>query len=97
MHWYIGMEIVCIKTHPAGIIKEGDNFVIKGLTKFHCHDYIDIDVGIKSHTYNACFCGIPINKSDIWWFKEMRFAPKQYLTESESAVKELLKEMEVKI
>jgi len=49
--WHIGQDIVCIKSHSHGAVKEGDVYVIQGLKQSCC--MVSIDVGIRS-TANLC-------------------------------------------
>lgn len=81
MNWHIGMDIVCIKTHSKGLIKEGDIFTIESLRQGCCS--IQIDIGIND-TDEACNyttictdCGGIINNgsSSTLWFHECLFAP----------------------
>jgi hypothetical protein len=97
MNWHIGQEIVCIKTHPEGIVKRGKIYTIKGLTESQCKcQGVQIDVGA---TYDSKFytgrsqcldCGwLSSVPSEVWWFSERRFAPLEY---NQDAINELLEE-----
>ena len=78
MKWYIGQEIVCIKTHSKGIVKKGESYFIKGLQKANCTcGYIEIDVGIQKFSHQYCKrCGFRKPEPTlIFWFNESLFAP----------------------
>lgn len=78
MSWYIGQEIICIKSHSCGIIKRGQTFIIKGLSSSRCKcSYILIDIGIVSKTgVGECTnCNQVYRQDDIWWLREELFSP----------------------
>jgi len=81
--WYIGQEIVCIRTHSRGIVKSGQIYKIVGLStsKCKCSNLTLIDVGIRNIA-DFVKCGIcHINYrelSDAWWLHEILFAPLEY-------------------
>jgi hypothetical protein len=80
MKWYIGQEIVCIKTHSQGAVKSGEIYTIKALSSCKCN-LIMIDVGIKSidGKYGRCaLCGIIYPLFDAWLISERLFAPLEY-------------------
>ena len=93
MSWYIGQEIVCIKTHSQGVVKRGQIYTIKGLRNGICEcSPVQIDVGIKAKAaFDTCNdCGVEVlTTSEIWWFHESLFAPLEY---NQEAIDELLKE-----
>lgn len=91
MNWYIGQEIVCIKTHSSNLIKEGEVFTIRALDKKCCQ--ITIDVGI-SNEYDLMRCVICRNvykTQGNCLFGERLFAPLDTLTDI-TEIEELLKE-----
>jgi hypothetical protein len=81
--WYIGQQIVCIRTHSRGIVKSGEIYKIVGLStsKCKCVNSTLIDVGIKA-TADFGKCGICHTKyqkvRDAWWLHEILFAPLEY-------------------
>jgi hypothetical protein len=97
MNWYIGQEIICVKTHSKGIVKKGQTFVIKSLKKCPCKcaDVL-IDVGTNSGndpqvgTLVECrVCRTEYFKDTaIWWLHPCLFAPLEYDTK---AIEELIK------
>jgi len=91
--WYIGQEIVCIKTHSKNKIKRGQIFIIKGLRKSECKcNEIEIDVGIPTEGgYCKCLrCGYKAkHRVSAWWFSETNFAPLEY---NANAIKELIEQ-----
>lgn len=91
MNWYIGQEIVCIKTHSTGVIKEGQVFVIKGLRAAPCEHYeCMIDVGVTSYNLllTCNYCGKTENNHGTFWFGNQLFAPLQDLTKQISELLE---------
>jgi len=81
--WYIGQEIVCIRTHSRGIVKSGEIYKIVGLStsKCKCSNSTLIDVGIKpiSNFGKCAICYIRYEKGiDAWWLHEILFAPLEY-------------------
>ena len=87
-NWYIGQDIVCIKTHPEGLVKEGEIYTIKALCKC-CN--INIQVGVKSPTgLSYCiYCDKNFYPDTYQWFSEIRFAPLDTLTDI-SEIEEIL-------
>lgn len=81
--FYIGQEVVCIKTHSDKIVKEGEVFTIQGLKQFKCNCGIGIDVGFKEIRtaifFNCCgSCNIsytPKINDGIWWISSELFKP----------------------
>ncbi len=99
MNWYIGQEIVAIRTHSQRLIIRGRTYKIKQLqiTPCKCNN-VDIDVGIP-HTYNGIvecnMCGIKYSSNGHTWIDERNFAP---LDQDISELTEILeKENVVKI
>lgn len=85
MNWYIGQEIVCIKTHSLGLIKEGEIYIINGLANGCCD--VKIDVGIQGqYAHYSCHkCSkrnIPKPFSN-YVFSETLFAPLMDISELE--------------
>ena len=80
MSWYIGQDVVCIKTHSKGIVKEGEIFNIIGLQKICCG--INLDVGIKTD-FDAinCGCGKYQIANGVYWLGEVLFSPLDSLTD----------------
>ena len=92
-NWYIGQDIVCIKTHSQGVVKEGNVYTIKSLSGALCKcSHVMIDVGIKQD-YELGECpnckthNIPLN--GIMWIYEALFAPLDTLTDI-SEIEEIL-------
>lgn len=79
MKWYIGQEIVCIKTHTQGVFKKGETYTIKGIIE-RCGCGVLLDIGFKATNYigenvKCPDCGGIYLKSSIWYFKSTSFAP----------------------
>lgn len=78
--FYIGQDVVCIKTHSMGIVKEGDVYNIKELRKGCCD--VQIHVGLLTDTkYTRCFCGKLELGNGIIWFSESLFKPLDELSD----------------
>ena len=82
MNWYIGQEIVAIRTHNDNLYKRGQDFIIKGLSLTTCRcNYVLIDVGIPYdyEKFAGCMkcdkCGCTCNVNGFYLFHENRFAP----------------------
>lgn len=84
MNWYIGQEIVCVKTHPERVVKESKIYTIKALRTSACKcKEVKIDVGafVESgygiYTHVCSTCGSKYNKGvdRTWWLSETRFRP----------------------
>lgn len=93
MNWYIGQEIVCVRSQSQGYLKRGQVFTIKGLRDSFCNcKIVLIDVGIREkNSHNLCgICNIKsFGQMDIGWFAESFFAPLEY---NQDAINELLEE-----
>ena len=101
MNWYIGQEIVCIKTHSQGVVVKGKVYTIQGLKQGCCE--VDIHVGIftKLEDWQIWFlsscdrCGHCEDSGldSTHWLSETIFAPLEY---DSQAIEELL-QIEVKL
>ena len=88
--FFIGQDIVCVKTHSMGIVKEGRVYSINSLRKGCCE--IDIDVGIRKQGHvSVCDCG-DREKTDIWWLSERLFKPLDELSDISELLEVLNKE-----
>ena len=94
MNWYIGQEIVCIKTHSQGYVKRGQTFTIRGLRLSNCIcNNVEIDVGIncphKKRFHNCTGCKTRTQEMPYGarWFSQSLFAPLEY---NQEAIDELL-------
>lgn len=92
----IGQKVVCIKTHPFGYVKEGEEFTIKDIMKECCH--ILLDVGIpEENLLRECTCGKHHKTDGRMWLGSFRFAPLSEMEEAAEAVNHLLEEITVKV
>jgi len=98
MNWYIGQDIVAVVSHPNGLFKKGDLFVIHAISLFPCKcRRVTLDVGIRRSIKMQCdTCGvgkdgIGINTHGVAWCGENRFAPLDSFVNSEE-IAELLEE-----
>lgn len=85
MNWYIGQEIVCVKSHSEKAVVKGKVYTIKSLEKRCC--FMGIDVGIIDpnnyiNDYGICrSCGGKLKvfkNGNKWWFSEQLFTPIEY-------------------
>lgn len=80
MNWYIGQDIVCIKTSSDGVVVKNKVYTICRLRNSCCKcNDIEIDVGLRSDKqFISCIaCGtwmIP-SKDGINWKSDALFAP----------------------
>ena len=81
MKWYIGQDVVCIKTHSSNVVKKDNVYTIQGLQKGCCN--IILDVGIKSLPgFTRCDCGGKTkDNSDAHWISEKLFTPLEQITD----------------
>ena len=82
MNWYIGQDIVCIKTHSQGVVTKDQVYTINALRLTPCcKKVIEIDIGkvvpaIYGSKTDCVICGRTYNNSDKnWWITERMFAP----------------------
>jgi hypothetical protein len=93
-NWYIGQDIVCIKSHSQGVVKEDEVFVIKGLRTAPCNcGNIEINIGIISNgevLHECGSCGAVTTRYESSRFLSERiFAPLDTLTDI-SEIEEIL-------
>ena len=91
MKWYIGQDIVCIKSHSQGAVKEGDVFIIKGIKKSCCSIDLDINFIHLKPMLECPHCHKLEKSNGIYWFDHNQFAPLESITDI-SEIEELLKE-----
>ena len=90
MKFYVGQEVVCIKTHRKKTVKEGEVYTIKNINSGCC--MARLDVGLKT---NCCEllcrrCNAVFNPNGIAWIGETLFAPLDSLTDI-SEIEEVLR------
>ena len=102
----IGDEIVCVRTHSQGIVKEGQIFTCLGLKKSPCQkcaSYL-VNIGIKSsnkigevftHCSNLHQYDKPTIDDGNWWFNVTLFRSLQKIDISEAL--EVLQEEPFKV
>lgn len=78
--FYIGQDVVCIRSHSEGRVKEGEVFVIRGLMASPCKcGVLVLDVGINSNgneRYKCVYCGDIVKKHpNVFWFGNALFKP----------------------
>ena len=97
MNWYIGQEVVCIKTHSMGLVIKDRVYTIQGIRSSHCackKYLLDVGMPMDFSTFNGKMkCGTCVNVekhiSGRHWFSESLFAPLEY---DKEAIEELLKQ-----
>ena len=92
-NWYIGQDIVCIKTHSEGVVKGGEIFHIKSLKIGFCK-CVDVLIDVGQYASNIIVecsdCNITIKATDnIRWLADDLFAPLDTLTDI-SEIEEIL-------
>lgn len=98
----IGQQVVCIKTHPNKVVKEGETYTIKSMS-IHCKCGLSVDIGAKDpcgpdHIICCCQdCDMTYALTDIWWISHKRFVPLDQWEQAEEAKESLLEELKVKI
>lgn len=87
MNFHINQDIVCIRSHSRGAVKEGETYTILGLKQTPCVcETLLIDVGIGSQfqlpKIVCCpVCGYQeISNNPIHWFDCRLFKPLDELT-----------------
>lgn len=79
MKWYIGQPIVAIKNHSEGDFKNGDEFIIKGLSMSKCgckKTLIDVGNSWFIAGIRCATCGvITLTNDNIAWYGHPCFAP----------------------
>jgi len=96
MNWYIGQEIVCVRSgKTSGLVKD-KIYTILGLqlSGCKCHD-VQIYVGINMLGVTRCMtCKTISDKiTNEYWHSEIMFAPIEY---DQNAIEELLENTLVK-
>lgn len=83
MNWYIGQDIVCVKNHSDGVVKEGQTFTVMGIKIFECPKCagVVINVGIAANNTPGCRVKCFPHNSIIFindgkfWLNETLFKP----------------------
>ena len=80
-NWYVGQDIVCIKSHSKGIVKNGEVYTIQALMKPCCS--VQIDIGARGGLARSrCVCKNIIGEPDnVFWLGEHRFVPLDEITD----------------
>ena len=84
----IGQKVVCVKTHPKGVVKEGETYKIESINFFQCCKALVVAVGIKQKPeywsknrvpkigdYVNCMCCISFQYDGHVWLAASRFRP----------------------
>lgn len=91
------IELLCIETHPDGIVIAGKTYPLLGEIQTSCCGQKSFDVGAigKGTPYQYCVCGSvftkPVDKDHVRYVGAWRFA--QIGTEDEHATYETQKEL----
>ena len=89
-NWYIGQDVVCIKSHSMGLVKEGEIFTIQSLRKC-CRVSMQVGVRCPNESSHCGKCYEVFCPSSMQWFSETLFAPLDTLTDI-SEIEEILKQ-----
>lgn len=88
----IGQQVVCVKTHSQGVVKEGQIYPLKGM-RIGCCGQLLLDIGITPlYEYNVCGeCRKSYKNTDAWWLSAELFRPLDDLYNTE--IEELMNEV----
>lgn len=79
MNWYIGQEIVCVKTHSEKAVIRGRTYKINGLKRSYCncgHTIIDVGIASPANCIHFCAkCKFQYRSVGICYISEQLFAP----------------------
>lgn len=93
MSFYIGEEIICVNSKRTYVLVEGKEYKVLGVRHCSC-EMIEISV-VRNNGhwgFTVCTaCKVKRKVTDLLFHRANRFAPKQWLEESEKAVEQLLK------
>ena len=92
----IGQQVVCVKTHSMGAVKEGQIHTTQGIKVCDCGN-LTLDVGVRdngSRPYLICTKCNRITKTPIWWINAVNFRPLDDLYNTE--IEELMNEVNEK-
>jgi len=97
----VGKKVICIKSHPYGIVKRGQIFELFGIRDSLCKcGNIQLDVGIREYEISIATCSNcgadTVADSEIWWINNSRFAPFDNEM-SDTTVEELIEEIETEL
>lgn len=93
-NWYIGQDVVAIRTHEQHCFKEGDIFTIRGLrlSACTCCGEIQLDIGRCLPSDYICICndcGVAMDCNGIEWHSEYDFKPLDELADISELVEVL--------
>lgn len=75
MNFKIGQEVVCIKSHSQGAVKEGEIYTIEDLNLCPKCKELDLHVGIYNTSFLVeCTCG-HLDDTVISWLHHSLFKP----------------------
>lgn len=93
MNWYIGQDIVCVKTYGSSKLKKDSVYTIKQIRETPCNcGGIDLDVGIKLNTQDSIciICGYSHFQADkAAFFDQICFRPLDELADISELTKVL--------
>jgi hypothetical protein len=74
--FYVGQEVVCVKDHTQGIIKNGQVFKVTSLVRICCGWNVTIGIQSRSALTRCGDCGSVASQGSEWQFASYLFAPK---------------------
>ena len=95
--FYVGQEVVCIKSHSQGVVIKDTVYTIKKIKESpcNCRGMLWVDVGIPSPNYfSRCTrCNRRHPASGIWWLNSALFTPLDEIAD----IRELTEILEQKV
>lgn len=74
--FYVGQRVVAITSHSQGVIKKGEEFIIRANKKFDCCGIWCVDIGQQPTTVLLdCNCGQTHHQDKVRWFGASLFVP----------------------
>lgn len=90
--WTIGQDIVCIRDHSEGLVKEGNIYQVNGLMQSCCKIWINVGIKVDYEFTRCRKCDIRIKTNGVGWFSEQLFKPLDELSDISELLEVLNKE-----
>ena len=81
----VGQEVVCIKSHPEGVVKKGLIYTIRAIGECGCGLQLDVGFIHPDGGKWITLCCLDCDKEGVlgdstWWLKSNRFIPLDEIT-----------------